>query len=160
MIPLTVFSSISCSVLAVSSFRQMSDLSLSLSVCLILSRSLSRPSCSTNPGFPHSSISSAPHSRFHVLRHTKDKRRTHTLSLITQRHTLTHKHTHTHIHSSPGAPARTRGGEKRVEEFGLKSCSRLQTSGKVELMSFCLSVFSSSLLSVRLSVCRSVRPSV
>ncbi len=140
---------ISGSTLAVSSLWQEDGCqSVSLSLCLFIIFSLSLslcPSRSSNPGFPHSPISLLCSTQLlHVLRHTENTHTlTHTYSIITQRHT----------HTPLLVLLRTRGGEKRVEEFGLKSCNRLQTAGNVELMSVCLSVWSSSLcLSVSLSL--------
>lgn len=124
--------------LAVSSLRQEDrcqtclTLSLSLTVCLLLSLSLSLfvPAAVQILAFPHSSISPLCSTQLlHDPRHA-ERPNTHTH--------LQYHHTAAHTHLS-WSSCRTRGGEKRVEEFGLKSCSCLQTAGKVELMSVCLS---------------------
>lgn len=65
----------------------------------------------------------------------------HYCSLLWDRRPTTGSHTRTHISWSS---CRTRGGGKRVEEFGLVSRNCLRTAGNVELMSFCLSVCLSS----------------
>lgn len=136
------FCLISSSMLAVSSFRQEDKcqtclpLHLYITLSLALSLSLSFcPSSSTNPCFPLTAVlaCSAPWSETH-------ENKTHTL---THHHTATHTHTHLSLSS-----CRTRGGEKRVEEFGLKSCNCLQTAGKVQLMFVCLSSVPPLFLSV------------
>lgn len=71
----------------------------------------------------------------------------HYCSLLWDRRPTTGSHTRTHVSWSS---CRTRGGGKRVEEFGLVSRNCLRTAGNVELTSFCLSVLSSS------PFCRSV----
>lgn len=94
--------------------------------------------------FLHSSISLLYSSQsLHTLRHAGRQTQTHV-----QYH---HIATNTHLSWSS---CRTRGGEKRVGEFGFKSCSHLQTAGNVELMSVCLS--SAPPLSFSLSFCLSV----
>ena len=126
------------------------SLSPSLSVSNSLSRSLSLSlfhlvsAAVQILAFLHSSVSLLRSTQlFHALRHAEAHTHTHT-------HTHTQTHTHTHISWSS---CRTRGREKRLEEIGPKSCSRLQTAGNVELMSICLSVPGSS-------PCLSVSPSV
>lgn len=115
-------------------------LTLSLSVCYSLSHSLTFcSSCCTNPGFPLQTYYPA------LLYSTS-------LRLETHANFKCH-HTATHTHLS-WSSCWTRGGGKRLEEIGLKSCSRLRTAGNVALMSVCPQLLPS--LSLCLSVCPSV----
>lgn len=93
-------------------------------------------------------------SKLHQLRSTQllyDLRRAHTHTRAVSSHTHTRSIiTYTHLSWSC---CRTRGGEKRLEEFGPESQSRLQTAGKVQSMSVSPSPQLLPSLSVSVRVC-------